>query len=160
MKWFSNINTIADLRNRYKQLLIKYHPDNNPDVDTTSTMQQINSEYDELLKHFTSNQTSSQHNDYSTETELKNILNEVVKIKADILIELIGTWIWISGNTYSIRKQLSELGFDWAPKKKMWYWGRSSHRCTNPMEMSTIRAKYGSTVYRTRQQECEALNVH
>ena len=157
MKWFPNINSIAELRNRYKQLLFQYHPDNNPDKDTTAIMQEINSEYDELLKHFTSNQASSQNN-YTTETELKNILNEVVKIKADILIELIGTWIWISGNTYSIRKQLSELGFDWAPKKKMWYWGKSTHRCTIPMEMSTIREKYGSVVYRTRQEQ-EALNV-
>lgn len=158
MNWFSDFNTLADLRNRYKQLLFKYHPDNNPDANTTAIMQEINSQYDELLKHFTSNQASSQ-NDYTTETELKNILNEVVKIKADILIELIGTWIWISGNTYSIRKQLSELGFDWAPKKKMWYWGKSSHRCTSPMEMSTIREKYGSVIYRAR-QEPETLNVH
>lgn len=158
MKWFSDINTLADLRNRYKQLLIRYHPDNNPCTDTTAIMQEINSEYDELLKDFTSNQTSS-HDDYTTETELKNILNEVVKIKADILIELIGTWIWISGNTYSIRKQLSELGFDWAPKKKMWYWGKSSHRCNSPMEMSTIREKYGSVVYKARQEQ-EALNAH
>ena len=51
MKWFSNINTIADLRNRYKQLLIKYHPDNNPNTDTTAIMQKINSEYDELLEY-------------------------------------------------------------------------------------------------------------
>lgn len=159
MKWFTDINTLADLRNRYKQLLFQYHPDNNPDTNTTAIMQEINFQYDELLKHFTSNQTSSNNNDYSTETELKNILNEVVKIKADILIELIGTWIWISGDTYSIRKQLSELGFDWAPKKKMWYWGKSSHRCTSPMEMSMIREKYGSVVYRSRQEQ-EALNVH
>lgn len=159
MKWFSNVNTIVELRNKYKQLLIKYHPDNNPDVDTTSTMQQINAEYDELLKHFTSNQTSSQHNDYSTETELKNVLNEVVKIKADILIELVGTWIWISGQTYPIRKQLCKLGFNWAAKKKMWYWGKSTHRCTSPMDMALIREKYGSVVYRARQEQ-EALNAH
>lgn len=158
MKWFTGISTLEELRNRYKHLLIKYHPDNNPDVDTTSTMQQINAEYDELLKHFTSSQTNSQ-NSYSTETELKNVLNEVVKIKADILIELIGSWIWVSGNTYSIRKQLCELGFDWAPKKRMWYWSKSSHRCTSPMEMSVIREKYGSVVYRARQEQ-EALNVH
>lgn len=158
MKWFSNINTLPELRNRYKQLLLKYHPDNNPDTDTTAIMQQINAEYDELLKHFTSNQTNSKNN-YSTETELKNILNEVVKIKADILIELIGTWIWISGNTYSIRKQLSELGFDWAPKKKMWYWGKSSRRCTTPLDMSTIREKYGSVVYKARYEQQEALNA-
>lgn len=159
MKWFSGIDTLTDLRNRYKQLLLKYHPDNNAGIDTTKDMQEINAEYDALLKHFMSNQTYS-NNTYSTETELKNILNEVVKIKADILIELIGTWIWISGDTYSIRRQLSELGFDWAPKKKMWYWGKVSHRCTIPMEMSSIREKYGSIVYRTNQeQEQKALNA-
>lgn len=158
MKWFSEANNLNELRNTYKRLLFKYHPDNNSSFNTTSIMQEINSEYDELLKHFTSNQDSS-HNDYTTETEIKNILNEVVKIKADILIELIGTWIWISGNTYPIRKQLSELGLVWAPKKKMWHWGTLSHRCTTPMEISTIREKYGSVVYRTRQEQ-EALNVH
>lgn len=118
MKWFASINTINDLRNRYKQLLIQYHPDNNPGTDTTATMQEINTQYDELLKCFTSNQTFYPQNDNSKETELKNILNEVIKIKADILIELIGTWIWVSGNTFPIRKQLSELGFEWASKKK------------------------------------------
>lgn len=158
MRWFSGINTLEELRNRYKQFLIKYHPDNNPDTDTTTIMQEINSEYDELLKYFMSNQTSYPQNDYSTETELKNILKEVIKIKADILIELVGTWIWVSGNTYPIRKQLSKLGFEWAPKKKMWYWGQLSHRCTTPLDMSAIREKYGSVAYRPGQGQ-EALNV-
>ena len=28
MKWFNGINTIAELRTKYRQLLKKYHPDN------------------------------------------------------------------------------------------------------------------------------------
>lgn len=151
MKWFIGIKTIEELRNCYKKLLIKYHPDNNPDSDTTAVMQEVNAEYDTLLKHFISNQTSS--TDYSMETELKKILNELIKLKTDIMIELVGSWIWVSGNTYPVRDRLKELNMKWASKKHMWYWGVSERRHYAPMEMSEIRAKYGSVIYKTKQEE-------
>lgn len=147
MKWFANVNTIEELRCQYKKLLFKYHPDNNPDIDTTKAMQEINAEYDILLKQFVANQSSDSKFSTEKEMELKKVLNEAIKIKADILIEVVGTWIWVSGNTYSIKSKLKELGFKWASKKQMWYWGESAHRCTAPLEMDDIRAKYGTTVY-------------
>lgn len=147
MKWFATLNTIEELRNQYKKLLIRYHPDNNPGMDTTRVMQEINAEYDTLLKQFATNHSSDSNFSTEKEMELKKVLNEAVKIKADILIELVGTWIWISGNTYSVKDRLKELGFKWASKKHMWYWGESEHRCTAPLEMEDIRMKYGSIVY-------------
>lgn len=155
MKWFADINSLADLRSRYKQLLIKYHPDNNPGVDTTKEMQEINSEYDTLLKQFTDNQSSDSN--FSTEKEMKRVLNEAVKIKADITIEVVGTWIWIAGNTYAVKAKLKELGFKWASKKKMWHWGESVHRYSSTMEMEDIRAKYGTTVYRRHADKTAAI---
>ena len=44
MKWFVGINTIAELRTKYRQLLKKYHPDN-PGGSVEIT-QEINKEYD------------------------------------------------------------------------------------------------------------------
>ena len=76
-KWFANITSLDELRNQYKKLLIKYHPDNNHNLDTTDVMQEINSEYDQLLNHFKDNHTNTQ-----TETELKKTLNEVIKLHA------------------------------------------------------------------------------
>ena len=147
MKWFVNISSIEELRIQYKKFLIKFHPDNNPGMDTTQAMQEINAEYDTLLKQFATNHSSDSKFSTEKEMELKKVLNEAIKIKADILIELVGTWIWISGNTYSVKGKLKELGFKWASQKHMWYWGESEHKYTVPLEMEEIRAKYGSTVY-------------
>lgn len=150
MKWFTDVNNVNDLRNLYKKLLIRYHPDNNPDTDTTTIMQEINSEYDALLKHF---QRSDDYKETVSEEELKSVLNEVVKLKANITIELVGTWIWIQGDTYPVKRQLKELSFKWSAKKKMWYWGTLTHSCHTTMDMSYIRLKYGSTVYKMQNEE-------
>ena len=50
MRYFQNIHTIEDLKEQYKQLVKKYHPDVNPDKDTTEDMKQINDEYKRLHK--------------------------------------------------------------------------------------------------------------
>jgi hypothetical protein len=157
MKWFENITSIEELRNHYKKLLVRYHPDNNPDTDTTTLMQEINSEYDALLKQFSD---SSETFDYSKETELKKVLNEVIKIKADIMVELVGSWIWVSGNSYSVRDRLKELGFKWSSKKHMWYWGTCGHRYIVSMDMTFIRDKYGSVVYKAREEQNPICQNH
>lgn len=156
MKWFENVTTLDELRQTYKKLLIKYHPDNNPGTDTTPIIQEINVNYDLLLKQLQQNSTSNQYNDFSDD-ELKNILNELIKLKANITIELIGSWIWISGDSYSIKKQLKELGFKWASKKKMWYWGEPHHHITASLPINYIREKYGSTIYKSSKEEQKAI---
>ena len=35
----------------------------------------------------------------------------------NITIELIGSWIWVSGDTREIKEKLKEIGFKWASKK-------------------------------------------
>ena len=46
MKYFANIETIADLKKEYRKLIKANHPDNGGD---TWTMAEINNEYEKLF---------------------------------------------------------------------------------------------------------------
>lgn len=163
--YFKNVNTLEELRRQYKELLKKYHPDT-PN-GTTEATQEINSEYERLFKllkdkhdeQTTDNKANSSSYDnmkYNFEEDelLRGMLNKVVHF-SDITIEIIGNWIWLSGNTYQYRKEFKELGFKFAGQKKMWYWHseafiKKSHRT---LSMNDIRNYYGSTEVETNAQK-------
>lgn len=48
--WFAGINNAEELKKRYKELMKIYHPDNQ--AGDTNAVQQIQSEYEELLKRY------------------------------------------------------------------------------------------------------------
>jgi len=131
--YFKNVHTLEELRSQYKQLLKKYHPDNtNGSEEITKA---VNREYEQLFKVLKNKHESKTANNKSESTSsydnmkynfeedelLREMLQKVVYF-SDITIEIIGNWIWISGNTYQYRKELKELGFKFAGQKKCWYW--------------------------------------
>jgi hypothetical protein len=61
-----------------------------------------------------------------------------------INIELVGKWIWVSGFTFPIKAELKSAGFEWAPKKKMWYYAGVESAGRGKSSIEEIRAKYGS----------------
>ena len=155
-KYFNNNNTKEKLRKQYKELLKQHHPDNGGNV---SDMQEINSEYDRLFKILknqhesnkaNSNNTNADYNnmkyDFAEDEKLREMLNKIIHFKG-IDIELVGAWIWVSGNTYSCKKELKELCFKWASQKKMWYWHSEAFRkkSCKTLSMDDIRSYYGST---------------
>ena len=137
--YFKNVQTLDELRKQYKDLLKKYHPDNGGSEDTTKA---INIEYERLFKILKNNHDSQQNTtegntdgnhstynnsydnmkyDFAEDELLREMLQKVIYF-SDITIEIIGNWIWISGNTYQYRKELKELGFKFASQKKCWFW--------------------------------------
>ena len=156
-KYFENIRTLEELRKQYKELLKKHHPDNGGNLET---MQEINAEYDRLFKvlkdqheNNCSSDKTSAWNDYSNmkydfaeDEKLREMLNNIIHFSG-IDIELVGAWIWLSGNTYACKKELKELGFKWASQKKMWYWHSEAFRKKShkTLSMDDIRNFYGST---------------
>ena len=155
-KYFENISTLEDLRKQYKELLKLHHPDNGGDLQI---MQAVNAEYDQMFKilkdqHENSSADSGTANadynnmkyDFAEDEKLREILNRIIHFEG-MDIELVGAWIWVSGNTYACRKELKELGFRWASQKKMWYWHSEAFRKIShrTLSMDEIRNYYGST---------------
>lgn len=162
--YFKNAETLEQLRKQYKELLKKYHPDNGGKV---SDMQEINTEYDKLFKILkdkhesksadNSGDHSSKQSDYNknmydweNDKALRKVLQKIINFDG-IEIEIAGQWIWISGNTYSYKKELKEISFKWASQKKQWFWHSESFRKKShkTLSMDEIRNYYGSTKIQT-----------
>lgn len=127
IRYFNNINTLDELRKQYRDLLKLYHPDNAN--GSTEATQQINAEYDQLFKILKNrheahsdndNQNSNNNNmkyDFTEDHILREMLQKIIHMH-DVTIELVGAWLWISGNTYQYKNELKSLGFKWASQKK------------------------------------------
>lgn len=162
-KYFKNVHCIQELRSEYKKLLKIHHPDNGGNVEI---MQEINAEYDFLFGilpnvKMEENPEEGPKANQTYHKGMTDTLKEVIKnvsIIPGIDIEICGSWIWVSGNTYPVRDRLKELNFKFSSKKKMWYFREemegSYHKFRGKKEMSmgSIRFKYGSEhVENTRQ---------
>ena len=157
MTYFKNINTLEQLRKQYKELLKIHHPDNGGNV---ANMQEINAEYDRLFKVLKDRHESKSADgqdttaktdfnnmkyDFTEDARLREMLNKIIAFEG-ITIEICGSWIW-AFDSYIYYKELKELGFKYASKKKAWYWHSEAFRKKShkTLSMDDIRNYYGST---------------
>lgn len=156
MKYFTNCKTIEEAKKLYRRLAMENHPDRGGDLDT---MKAINAEYDEFFNTF-----KAQHNATAKTTgarpinetpeEFRQVIEKIINIPG-IIIELCGSWIWISGETRAFKDQIKAAGCFWASKKKMWYWRapEDAVHTRSHKTMEEIRTKYGSEIIATRSAE-------
>lgn len=149
MKWFNNPTTAEELKEQYRKLAMKYHPDMGGDVEK---MKEINNEYDILFPRLKDIHRSAKGETYTAENptaetpdEFKHIIDRLVRMDG-INIELCGSWLWITGNTVAHKEELKAMGFKWAAQKKAWFFhhGEYRKRSRKTMSMNRIREMYGS----------------
>ena len=71
-----------------------------------------------------------------------------------IEIEICGTWIWLTGNTYFHREYLKEIGCRWSSGHKKWYWTEAPfYNKSSKKSMERIRLEYGSEKVATVRQD-------
>lgn len=143
---FKPTDDINNLREQYRELAKKFHPDLNPDIDE-NIMKEVNNEYEQLL----SNIKTASGNNYSInwETAWQDKFIETLKLFASInnvVVEMIGNWIWISGETKPIKESIKNIGFKFSAKKLAWYWKNYNYfKLTNKkFELPELREIYGS----------------
>lgn len=157
MKWFSNPQTLEELKQQYKKLALKHHPDLG---GNTADMQEINNEYDLLFARLKNIHTTAEGKTYtaSTETtetpdEFKNIINALINLDG-INIELCGSWLWITGNTKEHKEVLKSLHFRWSKSKLAWYYHTADYKKSSKKTYSLdeIRDLYGSETIKANPQ--------
>ena len=153
MRWFNNIKSIEELKKQYKNLAIKHHPDRGGDL---KNMQAINVEYDILFKKLKDIHQTSDGQTYEKETketpeEFRNIINKIISID-DIMIEIIGSWVWVTGNTFPHKETLKNLKFRYSKSKKAWYFHDDGYTKIGKktFTLDEIRSLYGSEVINSK----------
>ena len=128
-----------DTKTAYHAACKKYHPDINPVGE--EMMKIINDAYDALKEY--AGEMKSEQTDYGD--MLNDALNAISGLPA-LVIEICGSWVWITGETREYKDMLKEAGFKWAAKKKAWYFRPEefSSRSKGTKSLEEIRAKYGS----------------
>jgi hypothetical protein len=138
--FFKQCQSLDEAKREYKRLALMHHPDRGGD---TSTMQEINRQYQEIIRNPNINLSQEITEDLIRFAE---IIEKIIRF--DLTIEVCGNWIWLSGNTRNYKEDLKQIGFFYAPRKAMWYWRPEDYKSANtkPKDMDYIRAKYGSDI--------------
>lgn len=140
-KQFKGLEGINEAKKVYKELAKKLHPDMGGDTEDFKALNEI---YNHFIEHGLVFDEDSE-----IDLELEKIISKILHYE-NIVIEVVGSWIWISGDTREIKAHLKELGFKWAKKKVMWFYGEMKSRNPKTKSMDDIKAKYGFTTVQTK----------
>lgn len=161
--YFENCTTCEELKSTYRKLVKELHPDNNLDHDTTEEFKNMQEEFQEvfeILKGIHKNAKGETYEKATTETAsaFMDLIEKLCRMEG-CFVELIGSWIWITGNTKEHKEELKALNFKFSAKKKAWYFHEGEYHkfSKGTKSMNDIRAMYGSTVF-TASEEKETAN--
>jgi len=149
MRYFDDLFSVEHVKAHYKRLAFAHHPDLGGD---TAIMQAVNDQYHEALKRLhgsTSKGESGKDHRYSYDEGLEqSVIDKIAFIVGARLpgvnVALIGTWLWVTGDTKPYKEILKANGFKWHAGRVCWYftaskhWGRPSR-----FGLATIAQRYG-----------------
>lgn len=167
MRYFDGIETLQAAKEQFKKLAQKLHPDKG---GSTADFIEMKNEYEQVVKLLSANEVGSKaymkgKGEYKTAEEIfgdaMEYMEKIVDIInfPDIVVELCGTWLWVTGKTKEVKEQLKEAGFKWAAKKQAWYWHSGGYRKWHRKNytLDEIRWLHGSTL--VAREERRAIEV-
>ena len=154
--WFFGSRTEREIKKRFHELMLIHHPDRGGNL---RVCQEIIGQYREALKscQYTGAEWNGQHQAYQYDETLEKEFEEAMNWAMTLSyckIELIGTWLWVTGKTQPIRDMLKEKGFHWASRKEAWcfhvgLWKRNKKH----FHLDDLRARHGYQVLKEEEDQ-------
>lgn len=120
-RYFDHIGTMAELKKEYRRLAMLMHPDHGGNHEE---FVQMGNQYDEAVKRIEKYGETKQDREAASR-EVPEDFREAVNVAMaceGVVLDLVGSWLWASGNTYANKEKLRNAGFVWSTKHKKWYY--------------------------------------
>ena len=149
--WFEGCRTAEEGKKLYRQLAKKFHPDVTGEGETMKAINNAFTAFWAVYKDIHMNAETKQtytSTKRTTETaqDFIDIISKLSSIETEIEVEICGSWLWITGNTYPVKDQLTSFGCKWSKSKHKWYWTKDQFTKSRykTKSMNAIRMMYGS----------------
>ena len=124
--FFKGFLTVEEIKIEYKRLARLHHPDLGGDLET---MKALNNAYEAALKSCNGQKSTGsggREHTYKYDSDIENeVMNFIYNFLAlglsGVQADLIGVWVWITGDTKPHRDALKALGCRWNPSRACWY---------------------------------------
>src|SRR5688572_13580775 len=125
--YFANCTTLDEAKKLYFELAKINHPDKGGD---TATFQEILNQFEAFKP---STEKFKGEFDAFNVAEYAEILGQLINIP-EIIVEVCGSWVWISGNTKPYKDAIKNVVTGesykrgWSQAKTMWYFSPTGYR--------------------------------
>lgn len=167
-KYFNECKNQDEAKKLYKELARKHHPDVGGDL---RTMQEINAEYARFQASGANSEARQRQREANAQgkksaADYQDIdeVTEKVRVKIEfalnldgVEVELMGLWVWLTGNTKAHKESLKADGWKWSPKKSAWYFAGVPTFNRQENTLDEIRETYGSQKFTRKQENAKAL---
>lgn len=159
MKYFESCRTAEEVKATFYKLAKELHPDNGGDAESFKAMM---AEYKIVFDRLKNTHTTKEGTTYqktgeqaTTETpeQFADIINKVIFFDG-VKVEIIGSWVWLTGKTLEYKDEIKAAGFFWSRSKKAWYYNgdtKRTHR-RGHYSMDGLRDHWGAETVRKEQR--------
>ena len=146
--------TKAEFKIIYRRLSLIFHPDK--ETGDTVKFQKLGEAYEQLQNEYSFRTSVLKEKEreefeadpnfwYTFGAEMEKAY--IVIMNLPVVIEIIGDWLWASGETYPHRELFKEAGFFFSRKKAAWYWReewKKQYYRRGKYSLEEIREMHGS----------------
>lgn len=154
--YFQGCTTNEEIKKQYRRLVKILHPDNGGDSEEFKEMQQQFFRADSYGWNVYTNKAGERYEKKTSERpeDFAAAIDPIVHFEG-ITIEIIGSWIWVTGATFPYRETLKASGYWWSKSKKAWYHNgeKEKTRHRGHYSLDELRGRFGSEEVATEEQK-------